>query len=123
MKPRHAAALALVGWYLMMPLIQGEKETVVDSKADPHLHYIFLDARIDLKAPLSKWTGIYAGESERDCNVFRARHSKGSGPSGTEEERRRYAQMDKILRDHATCIASDDPRLKGNRHLLREPTD
>jgi hypothetical protein len=55
--------------------------------------------------------------------VFRARSSKESGPSGTEEERRRYAQMDKILRDHGTCIASDDPRLKGNRHLLREPTD
>src|SRR5208283_1477727 len=112
MKSRHAAALALVGWYLMVPLIHG-KETVVDSKASPHAHYIIGDAWIDVKAPLSKWSAIYAGESEQDCYAFLARSNKAvANPGGTEKERRLNAKMEKILRDHATCIATDCPRLK-----------
>jgi|HubBroStandDraft_4_1064222.scaffolds.fasta_scaffold496349_2 hypothetical protein len=38
MKPRHAAALALVGWYLLLPPIN------LDSKAV-----------LDIDAPFSKW--------------------------------------------------------------------
>jgi hypothetical protein len=40
MKPRHAAALALVGWYLMVP---------------PRVYNAGNMLHIEIKAPLSKW--------------------------------------------------------------------
>ena len=44
MNLRHAAALALVGWYLMSPPIQAFKESPVP----------------ELSAPLSQWTSVSA---------------------------------------------------------------
>ena len=51
MKLRHAAALALVGWYLMVPPPIGKGEM------------------IDLKAPLAKWNhwGESPFKTEKDC--------------------------------------------------------
>jgi len=50
MKPRHAAALALVGWYLMMPPMGNGKVYVT--------------------APLTKWLGIsYARKVGNPCGA------------------------------------------------------
>ena len=91
-----------------------KKGKVVDSKASPDTHYIIIDSRVDLKAPLSKWMVLHTAESEHDCYAFLARWSDkaGANPGRTEQERRLSDKMDKILRDHATCVAADDPRLK-----------
>jgi hypothetical protein len=50
MKPRHAAALALVGWYLMVP--------------PPVLHS---SLPVDLGAPLSEWRLFSLHDSVADC--------------------------------------------------------
>jgi hypothetical protein len=50
MKPRHAAELALVGWYLMVP--------------PPVLHG---NPPVDLEAPLSKWTLFSMYDSAAEC--------------------------------------------------------
>ena len=49
MKPLHAAALAIVVWYLMIPPIGA------DNKIDPH-------------APLSKWRKGVSFQSQKECD-------------------------------------------------------
>jgi hypothetical protein len=46
-KPRPAAALALVGWYLMLP-------------------------RSDINAPLNTWVQMQSFDSAADCQTYRA---------------------------------------------------
>ena len=113
MKPRHAAALAFVGWYLIMP-------------------HLLSDGRADMSVPLSHWyfyhdtkepdphgeklTRQYAfifrsqGECQQEIDArlawIKELYSKvrwmDCGPSCTEPW------------EKAICIATDDPRLKGN---------
>lgn len=52
MKPRHAAALALVGWYLMMPPVTS-------------------DGRIQKDAPLSRWYIFSNFETKEECEKAR----------------------------------------------------
>jgi hypothetical protein len=53
MNARHAAALALVGWYLLLPPIS--------------------DGTPDVTAPLSRWEILFPYETARDCqsSLFR----------------------------------------------------
>jgi hypothetical protein len=63
MKPRHAVALALVGWYLMMPpplYHHGGKETV---------------------APLSEWKVIDKFASKGECEEARSKLIERMGTS------------------------------------------
>ena len=95
MKPRHAAALALVGWYLMMPPLLPQL-----SEGEPDFF-----GHLPL-APLSQWTMIGSFDSVRGCidahvKLLRVRVMKSVN--------------DKIQIEQAysaRCIASDDPRLK-----------
>ena len=99
---RHAAALVLVGWYLMWPPIQTPK----DDK--PYL---------DEHAEYGSWKVLHTFETQDECEVVRNRATK-------------YARRGELIifpnnfpvRDTALslaqeadveCIASDDPRLKG----------
>jgi hypothetical protein len=100
MKPRHAAALALVGWYLIyLPHHTNDQHAVVN-------------------VPLSKWYFYSRGQlpdkrfprppafifhSQRECQ---------------EEIKLQRKEMDcpecgKVWRE-AICVAVDDPRLKSN---------
>jgi hypothetical protein len=135
MKPRHAAALALVGWYLMVAPQSKSWWTGAESYDD--------------SAPLSRWTIESSFDSAARCEtVIQAREHKAgeaiqnwakaesSSPDGAptasinEESRGNAANeirqsdpddeqgwahaMDEGIRmDHARCIATDDPRLKG----------
>ena len=104
MKPRHAAALALVGWYLMVPpLIWEEKET------GPHPAAF----HIDFDAPISKWDTLGSFDSAEQCQNEGARRvtdlldpKKHLFPTRPDDPllKRAEAQM---------CIASDDVRIKG----------
>ena len=94
MNLRHAAALALVGWYLMVP------PPVVHSSVR------------DLDAPLSKW-GIFsthdsAAECEQGLVAFYklAKTELVANPSD-ERDRIQFYQL-----ESSQCIATDDPRLK-----------
>jgi hypothetical protein len=90
MKPRHAAALALVGWYLMWPPIKV-------GRAIP-------------TAPFSTWTTVYTFDSAKDCEDVKLRLENPKVPLPS-----KYAALDDLPGfAYATCLASDDPRLKGN---------
>jgi hypothetical protein len=101
MKPRHAAALALMGWYLIFP-----PPRTADDVPDP-------------KAPLSEWQKIGPFDTIEDCQKYPSHlleimhgfyvdHPE-IGESG---ERRDNADR-KALFAHSQCVTTDDPRLKG----------
>jgi hypothetical protein len=78
MKLRHAAALALVGWYLMVP---------------PQTRTWWIgEERYDDAAPLNRWTIEQSFDKAELCEAARQATQAG----------------------HAVCVATDDPRLKGN---------
>jgi hypothetical protein len=92
-KGHHAAALALVGWYLMVP---------------PNSSIYTLD----VKAPISKWKDFKVFDSARQCESalaeYRAKFDRDEGDAlpavraeGIEEFR------------VAQCVSTEDPRLKG----------
>jgi hypothetical protein len=89
---RHAASLALVGWYLMVP------------PATPLMHPM---------SPISWWIHLGKYDTEKECDqalaeMYRKNEQAGFKMEGVnpEEVKRSYSL--------AQCIATDDPRLKGN---------
>ncbi len=105
MKPRHAAALALVGWYLMMPpFVRTGNEVYPDDDA-----------------PLSKWRMAGSFDSAGACQQKKDDYIYHPCilvvPAGSvcpqnaippENAAERAADIE------ARCIGTDDPRLKGN---------
>ncbi len=85
MNPRHAAALALVGWYLMMP-----PQPPSNGMSDP-------------ATPLSVWHVIRSFDDAPDCERVRSATIQGS-----------RAEIQHQVSLNLLCIATDDPRLKGN---------
>ena len=99
MKPRHAAALALVGWYLMVP---------------PPVIHSTGTVPVNLDAPLSEW-GIFSGhDSAAECEQTLVEFYKlaktelVANPTVT-----RGTEYDFTSLRASQCIASDDSRLKG----------
>ncbi len=93
----HAAALALVGWYLMVP------PTGCSGRPNP-------------KAPLSQWTVIDRSETEGECYDMR---KSLKDPTADRNNLRSYLDdagysgpLSAV--GNAQCFATDDPRLKGN---------
>jgi hypothetical protein len=84
MRLRSSIALALIGWYLMVPPLS--------------LHG---SSAVDINAPLSNWHIFQSFDSVSECEALRQRITQGE--KGTP-----YYQA--ILT--SACIASDDPRLK-----------
>ena len=91
MNPRHAASVALVGWYLMMPPVSRGSSGKLPS---------------DLSRPLSEWAPVEDFDTEADCIK--------------EIDRMHQVDVDWARSHHRymldlsqpQCIASDDPRLK-----------
>jgi hypothetical protein len=105
MNLRHAAALGLVGWYLMTPPLQAEKCWKVPN--DGLAAILNCEAKIDSQAPLRKWTRVpdtQEFEYKTDCMraISNDCHWETDGVPGFEGEL-----------CNAECIATDDPRLKG----------
>jgi hypothetical protein len=95
MNLRHAAALALVGWYLMLAPWEGERIANPD-------------------AALSEWKINYSFDSAADCEAMRiAKEDFGwqilIRKDASSAER---ATADIFL--YQKCVATDDPRLSGN---------
>jgi len=99
MNPRHAAALALVGWYLMTPPVGN-------------------DLQIYSQAPLTEWRVEEAADSSDRCNDAKlALFNRADA----EIKQQKHETLDPSLNLPlaamkvalaAQCIASDDPRLK-----------
>jgi hypothetical protein len=106
MKSRHAAALALAGWYLMVP------PPLASNPNKP-----------DLSAPLSKWTVRKKTVTAAQCQAHRdagilLEHDPNFRQYAeiTARQKGQIFSIEK-LRDFTEpqkCIASDDPHLKGN---------
>jgi hypothetical protein len=93
MNLRHATALALVGWYLMVPPIANtEAQWITES----------------LVAPLSQWSSLQSFDTAKECEdeaakVKRQVSTKNQGgPVPLIQRPFAFAQ----------CVATDDPRLK-----------
>jgi hypothetical protein len=102
MNLRHAAALVLVGWYLMVPPL---------SPSGPH--YVVLRG-----APLSEWIIDESFDSAAECE--QARHDgilsarQSAEKAGICKPVPGSTCDDPLLQEAvlAKCIATDDPRLK-----------
>ena len=87
MKARHAAALALAGWYLMMPPLGNGK--------------------VYVNAPLSMWQIVVSLETLEECKSvirnYKTHPAEMSDPQVRELIERRNSR--------AMCVAENDPRL------------
>jgi hypothetical protein len=103
-KPRHAAALALVGWYLMVPPVAS-------------------NGRIDASAPLWKWWKFQIDDSEHECLTFLSESQQGSVTEEDCEGSKRAAmtlghtptlnpEEMKKRNLESLCIEEHDPHLK-----------
>jgi hypothetical protein len=95
MTPRHAAALALVGWYLMVP--------------PPVLHS---SVPVDLDAPLSKWRIFSSHDSAAECEralvaFYKVSKTELATNPADERDRTQFYQL-----ENSQCVASDDRSLK-----------
>jgi hypothetical protein len=93
MKPRHAAALALVGWYLMVP----PPRTVGD-------HF-----ETNFYAPLSKWTRLRMFDFQSQCEATRKAYQQK--PTGNLVIMLGAAEAQATTKA-SQCVATEDPRLK-----------
>ena len=116
MKPRHAAALALVGWYLMVPP-PGPPRSTGANTAPPNKN-----------APLNQWTTRNSYDSAQACeaamrkdldtattNVDEQHHlteqRQGLWPDNFSDQEFLVADQFEYAKE-AVCISTDDPSLK-----------
>jgi hypothetical protein len=100
MTPRHAASLALVGWYLMAPPYV--------SGCLPRTAYRLglikkVPVSLDTDAPLAKWDNQGSFDSAKECEQQKTEEFERWNKPNSHE------LSDQIL--EAQCIATDDPRL------------
>ena len=106
MKPRHAAALALVGWYLMVPpLTPG---------GGPH--------EVLFHAPLSKWEVGEGHDTKAGCEDSLRESIKNMDRDANACAVGSCAVM-VVEYAHGHCMASDDPRLKNNADVKKTQRD
>ena|SRR5208337_381242 len=99
MNIRHAAALALVGWYLMAPPFHHKNTGVIDS--------------VESEAPLSTWTLIDSFDTAAECRSGHEKNIAAERLSGQSSHLSPEIEAVRVLAAfHAQCIATDDPRLK-----------
>ena len=94
MKPRHAAVLALVGWYLMLPPTHGG------------FSHFYTDE------PLSKWCRADYSETLDGC---RQRQRQRIQELVAADQKETPRLKDAAYWTKGQCVAEDDPRLKGNQ--------
>ena len=100
MKPCHAAALALVGWFLMVPPDRPKLTDTLDWTS---------------KAPLPTWQVVQRFDPKSACEKRRleiisdAKHSIKSDAAANHSA---AVLTDYAIANNATCISRDDPRLK-----------
>lgn len=101
MRPRHAGALALFGWYLMVP--------------PPILH---TSLPVDLDAPLSEWRLFSVHNSAAECEsgliaFYKLAKTVLVVNPADERDRIQFYRL-----DSSQCVASDDPRLKEKSPMI-----
>jgi len=106
MKLRHAAALALVGWYLMIPPHQGVSRSCGNVNSDGACLSYFIDPN----TPLREWQRVPDTpefEYKTDCQ-----HAIAARCHREVEENGESYLDGPLCYEVPDCIATDDPRLK-----------
>jgi hypothetical protein len=104
MKLCHAAALVLVGWYLMLPPLQ-----FVGPANDPYSLAI-----VDSAAPLSQWLPMMTFKSLQECDNFSTYLARNLRKSvKAERDKKDVEALIGIWLGKYQCVATDEPRLKG----------
>jgi hypothetical protein len=105
-KSRHLAALALVGWYLMMP---------PDSPKIPH--------DVDSDIPLVRWIVVTSFDTEDSCEkALTDLQNNEQDPITLDKTgklkrlQKNDAALGKARSINAACVASDDIRLKAAKN-------
>jgi len=100
MTTRHAAALTLLGWYLMLPPIEQRSSEM---------------SYVNTEAPLGKWTINTAFDRADACENAKL---KGLRERWADKDRPVEANMPKNFNQSllnafalSQCVATDDPRL------------
>jgi hypothetical protein len=102
MRCRRAAALSLLGWYLLSPPPHADPKS---GDVSPVL--------IDADRPLSEWKIAQSFSSAGECQAYlkdwiiEQRLKADSLPKPTASE-----AFELNIRSNSQCVASDDPRLK-----------
>ena len=96
MKPRHAAALALIAWYLMVPPFRTCSECSRYFQPDP------------LNAPFDKWAVVDTFDTVAECKKGLVEYLQKAS-----EQREEDWPSVHYVATYGRCIATDDPRLKG----------
>jgi hypothetical protein len=103
MKLRHAGALSLVGWYLMLPPLQ-----FVGPANDPYSLAI-----VDGAAPLSRWRPMMTFKTLQECDNFSPRLARNMRKSvKTERDKKDVETLIGIWLGKYQCVATEDSRLK-----------
>jgi hypothetical protein len=104
-KSRHFAALAFVGWYLMMP---------PDSAKIPH--------DVDPDVPISRWINVTSFPDQDSCEKALANLQNNFQDPIELDKTGKLKRLDKndaalgkARAINAACVASDDWRLKGKK--------
>ena len=107
MNPHHAAALALVGWYLMMPPV------------NPN------NMRVNTDAPISDWEIRNSFDSASQCERLRVQVHAASNNRAKYDARKSqqhpllsYVEWQKRSKA-AVCISAHDPRIARPRASLK----
>lgn len=111
MKSRHAAAIALVGWYWLAPplIFTASRESPSGKLANGVATYL----------PINRWDNIRAFDRAEECE--KARSDTLNSITGSAARAEKNAQLSAASKraakavwaewDLSICIASDDPRL------------
>jgi len=110
MKFRHVAALALTGWYLMLP---------PDRLAQEGALFLYTDNR---DAPLTEWLVVQSFDTAAHCEAKRKADFTNADRQTREFAISKHADRDfaadrqalslTVLKKGERCGATDDPRLK-----------
>ena len=101
---RHAAALALVGWYLMWPPLRVTWLDWLKGSSSESLQKY---------APLSEWSVHKAFSSPAECNAAQAAEVQDTMNDLQKDQSNDQLKIPAESAIYSQCIATDDPRLKG----------
>jgi hypothetical protein len=93
MKPSHAAALALVGWYLMTPPTSKDK--------------------IHADLPLSQWKKLQSFDTESQCqDALTDLYNPSIDKRMRENTKPEAYKLFKQFMEDMRCVSTDDPRTR-----------
>ena len=126
MTPRHAAALALVGWYLMAPpMDQNTHKINLDAALNEYMVWKSYDSAQTCEADRAKDRDLSVAKLKaneaKDRVLMKEEEALPLGPVTSErrelwhEEEALMNEADTLISTSSalTCVEADDPRLKG----------